>query len=134
MPDTAHVIDPRTAPSTEFMGRTLAYLTETDGPCVIRGTMPPGADVPLHSHGDPETFLVLSGEFEALAGSTWVRVQPGQILHVPPDAKHALRNTSSETAEMLMVTTAKMVSFFKEIAAAPEDFLEIAERYGYWNA
>jgi hypothetical protein len=28
---------------------------------VLKGTIPPGINVPLHSHGDPESFYVLSG-------------------------------------------------------------------------
>ena len=35
---------------------------------------------------------------------------------------------------MLAVTTATMARFFREVAASPEEFLAISERYGYWNA
>jgi quercetin dioxygenase-like cupin family protein len=49
----------------EVLGPTIEFLTpledEDGAPCVMRGTVPPGAVVPLHSHADPETFVVLSG-------------------------------------------------------------------------
>ena len=35
---------------------------------------------------------------------------------------------------MHLVTTATMTRFFREIAAAPDEFLAISDRYGYWNA
>jgi hypothetical protein len=109
--------------------------------------------VPLHSHADPETFIVLSGELEGLAmspdGIAWVPVRPGDVFHVPGHAKHAWRNPSSEPAVTIIVSTARIGRFFRElgtparaagtIARPPSDaqvrrFLETAERYGYWNA
>ena len=84
-------------------GATLEYLTPvTDGaPCLLRGTIPPGGVVPLHSHADPETFIVLAGTAESYTGDDWHPVTAGEVHH---------------------------------IAAAPEDFLAISDRYGYWNA
>ena len=35
-----------------------------DGICLIRGTVPPGVAVPLHSHSDLEIFYVLEGAME----------------------------------------------------------------------
>jgi hypothetical protein len=46
----------------------------------VRGTIPPGVLVPLHSHTDPETFLPISGELEGLVvspeGFAWVAIGP----------------------------------------------------------
>jgi len=119
----------------------------------MRGTVPPGAVVPLHSHADPETFVVLSGELEGLvmspAGFTWVPVGPGDVFHVPGNAKHAWRNTSREPAVAIVVSTPRIGRFFREVGtpvdpadttarppsdAAIQQFLQVAERYGYWNA
>ena len=65
-------------------------------------------------------------------------------------AKHAWRNRSTEPAVSLLVTTAKLGRFLRDVGtrvapgtaptgAAPapealERFLAVAERYGYWNA
>jgi quercetin dioxygenase-like cupin family protein len=94
----------------------VTYLTPPDAedgePCVTRGTIPPGVVVPLHSHADPETFLVVSGELEGLAvaahGFTWVPVRPGDTFHVPGGARHAWRNTAREPAVTTTVTTTMM--------------------------
>ena len=64
-------LDPDGVETIEVFGPTIQSLTSPDdgehAPCVMRGTTPPGAVVFLHSHAEPETFLALSGEFEALA-------------------------------------------------------------------
>jgi anti-sigma factor ChrR (cupin superfamily) len=117
-------------------GATVETLTPLgDGlPCVLRGTIPAGGVVPLHSHADPETFVVLDGELEGFLGDAWSRFAAGAIHHVPGHARHAWRNVSRGPAETLIVTTATMARFFREVAADPDAFLEISERFGYWNA
>jgi quercetin dioxygenase-like cupin family protein len=153
----AHLVDPRTVETVDVLGPTIQFLTSPDegkdAPCVMRGTIPPDGVVPLHSHADPETFLAISGEFEGLVsaaeGFDWVPIVPGDVFHVPGDVGHAFRNRSREPAVMILVATARIGRFFQEtgtplaagrMAAGPpsgeaiERFLEIAERYGYWNA
>lgn len=153
----ARLVDPRAVETLDVLGATARLITapaEDDGaPCIIRGTIPPGTVVPLHSHADPETFLAISGWVEGLVhspeGFAWVAVRPGDVFHVPGDAKHAWRNDSREPAESMIITTARLGRFFREIGTpldpgrepgwppsgdAVERFLAIAERYGYWNA
>jgi mannose-6-phosphate isomerase-like protein (cupin superfamily) len=153
----AHLVDRRTARTIGVMGPTVQYLTPPkagDGePCLLRGTIPPGVVVPLHSHADPETFVMISGRVEGLVmrpdGHEWVAVGAGDVFHVPGHAKHAWRNLAAETAVMNMVTTGKMGRFFMELGVPAEEgsasgwppseadvqrFLEVAERFGYWNA
>jgi len=52
------------------MGPSIQFLTPLeegdDTPCLMRGTIPPGVAVPLHSHADSETLLQVSSEVEAL--------------------------------------------------------------------
>jgi quercetin dioxygenase-like cupin family protein len=126
---------------------------DASAPCIMRGTIPPGVFVPLHSHADPETFVQISGEIEGLAqsarGSRWTRIAPGDVFHVPGEARHAFRNRSREPAVSIVVSTSKLGRFFRDIGiplalGAPppgppspnsiQHFLAIAERYGYWNA
>jgi quercetin dioxygenase-like cupin family protein len=140
---TAQLVDPSEAETINVLGPTIEYITAPTGgdhdPCVMRGTIPPGVVVPLHSHPDPETFLVFSGEVEALTfppdSHRWVPVRAGDFFHVPGDVRHAWRNVAAQPAVMLIVSTAKLGRFFREVADEPlQRFLEIAERYGYWNA
>ena len=76
--------------------------------------------MPLHSHADPETFLVVSGRVEGLAMAAaddfaWIPIGPGDIFHVPGDAKHAWRNRSPEPAVTIVVTTPRIGRFFREV-------------------
>jgi len=137
----AHLVDPRTAETVEVLGLSVQYLTAPDGhdegPCVMRGTIPAGGVVPLHSHADPETFLMVSGSVEGLVDADlgrWLRIGPGDVFHVPGDARHAWRNLGRDPAVMIVVSTNRMGRFLRELASAPEEFLETSERYGYWNA
>lgn len=115
---------------------------------VVRGTIPPGGTVPLHSHPDAESFYVLSGEIEALVQTTggleWQRLRPGDFIHIPAEAKHAWRNRSSQPTSALITCTAKLGRALREMAqstgengmqfspAAIQRLVEVSERYGYW--
>jgi mannose-6-phosphate isomerase-like protein (cupin superfamily) len=114
-------------------GATIEILVDDD-PCIMRGTIPPGAVVPLHSHDDPETFIGIAGEMEGFVESDHVRVGPGELLHVPGGARHGWRNSGTEPAVTFLISTARMARFFREVAGAtPEQFLATSARYGYWN-
>ena len=129
----------------------LASPNETGSDiCLIRGTIPPGVAVPLHSHADVELFYVLEGSLEALQFGNgthgWVSFGPGDVVRVPGNAKHALRNSSPLPSTTVVVTTSKLYSFFQEVskqvdrdrAAKPptpeeiKNLFETAGRYGYW--
>lgn len=151
----AHLIDPRDVEILGVMGPTIQFIVPPQEavPCIMRGTIPPGVSVPLHSHPEPETFISISGQVDGLVespdGLKWVPVASGAIFHVPSGAKHAWRNRSDEPSVSIVVTTASLGRFFQDvgtpiIAGAPlpgppsaeaiRHFLETAERYGYWNA
>lgn len=137
--------------AVNVLGPVIEFLTPPSAgtPCTMRGTIPAGVVIPLHSHADPETYVVESGAAEALRdserGYEWVSLRAGDVLHVPGNAKHAFRNTTDAPAIMLVISTAKIGRFFREIgtpvgapppsaAAVLQRFLETAARYGYWNA
>ena len=118
-------------------GATLEYLTplEDGAPCLMRGTIPPAGVVPLHSHADPETFIVVEGEALAFSDDEWELVEAGDVHHIPGQVRHAWRNHTTRPAVMYVVSTATMARFFREVAGAgPDRFLAISARYGYWNA
>ncbi len=66
-----HLVDPRNVETLNVLGPVVQFLTppRAGEPCVMRGTIPPGVTVPLHSHADPETFIQISGEIEGLSQS-----------------------------------------------------------------
>ena len=141
----------------DHLGPTVEVLTEShmpDAPGLMRGTVATGGFVPMHSHSEPETFYVLHGKLEALTFVSpeepfWQTLEPGQVFHVPPHARHALRNVSEEAATALIISTSDMARFFEQtgrrlnsVDAAhppptPEDverMLEVARQHGHWLA
>lgn len=146
--------NPTTGLVVEFFGPTLEFLTSPDDErndfCILKGTIPPGVSVPLHSHPDTEDFLILSGSLDGLKRDgdayQWIPAGPGDYIHVPAGAPHAWRNSSNEAVVNLVITTRNLARFLQEagrpIAHAgqpptPADlarFASIAAHYGHWNA
>ena len=129
----------------------LLSPSNEDAYCVLRGTIPPGVSVPLHSHADAESFYVLSGDAEALVqaegGLEWKMLRPGDFIHISGGTKHkhAWRNVSSEPMSALIICTAKLGRALQEMGqltseydrqfpsqAATQRLVEISTRYGYW--
>jgi quercetin dioxygenase-like cupin family protein len=150
-----HLIDVQQVETINVFGPTIQFLTPLEGtnaPCVMRGTIPAGVSIPLHSHADPETFVMVSGSVEGLVYTdrdrTWVPIGPGDVFHVPAHARHAWRNRAAVPAVMLVISTLKMGRFFQELGTpavpgaplappSPDDierFQETSRRYGYWSA
>jgi quercetin dioxygenase-like cupin family protein len=143
------LIDRDSVETLDMLGPTLQILTppsEDDGsPCLLRGTIPPGGAVPLHSHPEPESFFAISGEVDELlesnGGLSWVPVRPGDVFHVPGGAKHAWRNRSSEPSVSVVATEESLADFFREVgtpagtppaADAAQRFAEASLRHGHW--
>jgi quercetin dioxygenase-like cupin family protein len=129
-------------PSIQF----LTPLSDGDGDyCLIRGTVPTGAVVPLHSHAERETFQVLDGQIEGYWKDHWITLTAGQVFDVPGGLRHGWRNLSSASTSLLIVAPMRLARFFHEMgrplatlvpgAPKPEDFqrfVELASAYGYW--
>jgi hypothetical protein len=60
--------NPTTGLTLDFFGPAVEFLTSPDDEqndfCVLKGTIPAGGSVPLHSHRDTEDFLIISGSVE----------------------------------------------------------------------
>jgi quercetin dioxygenase-like cupin family protein len=114
------------------------------GYVTIRSIVPAGTLVPLHSHADRETIVVVDGELEVWSDGSWRTFAAGDVADIHPDVRHALRNGGTGDVSLVLVTTGRMASFFDEVALAagsPPDmseerlghFLATAAAYGYWN-
>jgi quercetin dioxygenase-like cupin family protein len=133
----------------DVFGPTLEFVSGPDDPaagfCVMRGVLPPGVVVPLHSHDDAEGFFILAGTHQVLTksdqGLQWSDVNAGDYVHIPAGVPHAHRNVSDDPAVELVVTTARLGRFFQEVArfdtrqpptpAELAEFVAVAIRYGY---
>jgi quercetin dioxygenase-like cupin family protein len=119
---------------------------------VMRGTNPSGVVIPLHSHADPEIFYVLNGSLEIFQAEGpsegWQTVNAGEVVSIPGNVRHALRNTSPSPITSIIVSKQELYSFFRELArpfdpnkppARPtqeemQQLFSLAEKYEYWLA
>jgi quercetin dioxygenase-like cupin family protein len=119
---------------------------------VMRGTIPSGIVIPLHSHADPEIFYVLNGSLEVFQAegpsASWQTVNAGEVVSIPGNVRHALRNTSPSPITSIIVSKQELYSFFRELArpfdpngppAPPtqeemQQLFSVAEKYQYWLA
>jgi mannose-6-phosphate isomerase-like protein (cupin superfamily) len=53
---------------------------------------PPGRFIEMHVHPYSETFVLLAGHGRWTVGESVSELQPDQMLVVPPDTPHGLRN------------------------------------------
>jgi quercetin dioxygenase-like cupin family protein len=151
-------INPTTGLRVDLLGPTMEFLTSPQEAsidfCVLRGVIPPGVSVPLHSHPDTEDFFVISGEVQALRQGTqgyeWIAVKAGDHLHVRSGARHGWRNVSSEPLVAFIITTPRLGQFFQEVgrpvASTPQPvtaedvahflahYATVSAKYGYWDA
>jgi len=155
MDRSAHFRPAATHDVVDVLGPLVEFLTtpsHQESYCVMRGIIPAGVSVPLHSHQDAESFLVVSGTAQALAERTdrleWIDLRPGDFVHIPGGVKHAHRNTSSEPVVEIVVTTPTLGQFFQEVGRTvppgktlppptPDDFERferIARKYRHWLA
>ncbi len=133
----------------DVLGPRIQFLTAVsdadDDYCLIRGVVPAGVVVPVHSHPERETFYLLEGEIQGLREDRWVTLGAGDVFDVPGGLKHAWRNLSATSVSLLFVVPMRLARFFREIgrpaasagteAPGPADLqrlFEIAHAYGYW--
>ena len=156
MPLPARTINPSSEPFFNIMGPVVQFLLDPADASgafgLIRGIVPPGVAVPLHSHADPEAMYVLNGSLEFLQysehSSRWLMAQSDEIICIPGEVKHALGNSSSKPATVLLATTPNIYEFFRELASpfepdrpvgppTPEDMqrlLTLSAKHNYWIA
>ncbi len=122
-----------------------ATSEDTNGEFIVFETLVlPGGGPPPHiHHRESESFYVLEGEFEFLAGDRWIQAAPGSFVHVPKGSLHTLRNAGDSIGRLLtLAVPAGLEKFFEEagepgtdVSSPPgppdvEKLLATAERYG----
>jgi quercetin dioxygenase-like cupin family protein len=118
------IVDGTPYTAMDVFGPTVEFVSGPEDPgadfCVMRGVVPPGVVVPLHSHDDDEDFLILAGTQQVLVedahGLQWHELHAGDYVHIPGGRQHAHRNVSDQPAVDLVITSTRLGQFFRELA------------------
>src|SRR5258707_2523936 len=90
------------------LGVLLQFLSTpeqvNDQMSVMRGTVPSGVVIPLHSHAEPEIFYVLNGSLEVFQSEGWQTVTAGEVVAIPGNVSHELRNASPSPITSIIVS------------------------------
>ncbi len=74
------------------------------GKLFSRTELPAGASIGEHRHdGEFEVYYVLAGTVEVLDGGVWQTMRRGDMHLCASGESHALKNTSAEEAQILML-------------------------------
>jgi quercetin dioxygenase-like cupin family protein len=103
--------------------------------CLIDMHVPPGGGPPPHRHDFEETFSVLEGELEATFRGASVVLRAGETVHIPANAPHQFRNSSTKPARLMCICSPSgQEEFFLEVGvpvptrtAAPPQLDEAAQ-------
>lgn len=84
-------------------------------------TLEPGEGVPLHVHGYPEAFYVLSGSLIFSSGNDPEQVEhcrTGDVILASPGTKHSFYNPGPDQVRMLSISSGAHEIFFDAVEAA----------------
>jgi quercetin dioxygenase-like cupin family protein len=59
-------------------------------------TIYPGGTIPLHSHGQEEVYVIMTGEGIMQIEGLEERVKEGSCIYIDPNSSHHLQNTSDK--------------------------------------
>ncbi|HET8607889.1 MAG TPA: cupin domain-containing protein [Gaiellaceae bacterium] len=87
---------------------------------IWEGVLPRGAEPPLHTHPQDETFYVLEGAIVVRLGEAGetVRCGAGDLVHAPGGMPHSFR-VESDTARLLFVSTPAGIDDYVRALAEP---------------
>jgi quercetin dioxygenase-like cupin family protein len=103
--------------------------------CLIDMHIPPGGGPPPHRHDFEETFTLLQGELEFTFRGAKKILRSGATIHIPANAPHQFRNSSTEPARLLCICSpAGQEVFFMKVGipvatrtTPPPELDEVAE-------
>lgn len=119
---------------------TLIETAATGGVfTALLAEVPVDCGPPMHYHeNDAEWAYVLQGQITFSTPDGAVIAGPGDSVFLPAGRGHSFRNSGTESARMLVISTpgAQLSGFFEEVdatlhgALVPPVMVEIASRYG----
>ena len=95
----------RTYRARGFLCTFKLLASDTNGAFTLsEASNAPNTGVPPHiQHLEDEAFIVLEGSYTFQVGDQTLQCGPGEVLYVPHGVPHALANTGTEPARLLIL-------------------------------
>jgi len=85
------------SPAKDVTGRVVVGKADgADNFCMRVFELAPGGYTPRHTHAWEHEQFVHSGRGSMLQNGQWVELGPGNVLFVPANEEHQLKNTGEE--------------------------------------
>jgi quercetin dioxygenase-like cupin family protein len=106
---------------------------------VVTVEVPPGGEVPPHTHAqEEESYYLLEGEMLVQVGNTKVTIEAGDFVHVPAGTVHGYQNLSDQPIRFLAWAVGGAIDHFflemaEQIQVVPDDLAKvpaILQKYG----
>ena len=111
----------------DVLGPRIQFLTalsdDNGAYCLIRGGVPAGVVVPLHSHPERETFYVLGGEIEGFWEARWSKLGVGDVCDVENKASARVMEKAGLEREGML----RHWIIHPNISCKPRDWLSYAK-------
>jgi len=95
--------------------------TESDSLSVVYNELEPGARLGIHRDGTDEALLVLAGRLRVSIGEETDTAGPDDLVLIPSEVPHSVKNVGEETARMLGCFGARTVESTFEGTVIPLD-------------
>lgn len=83
----------------------LASADSPFGQAIVMVDVPAGSGTPCVTHDkEEETYLILEGQLEMYTPKEAHLLNPGDLVHLPPQTPHGYRNTSDRPARFIAWT------------------------------
>lgn len=63
--------------------------------------VPPGAELSPHRHRPQEVYYITDGAAEVYVGGRWRRIVRGDVVYIPGDCEHGVRNRGDEGCRLV---------------------------------
>jgi mannose-6-phosphate isomerase-like protein (cupin superfamily) len=84
------------------------HLLKSDSLSIIQEKMPGGTEEALHFHAKAQQFFyILSGQATFEIGNDLIEVTANEGLHIAPNQKHKIKNTSISDLHFLVISEPK---------------------------
>lgn len=87
------------APVEQVFTGITRQVIQGERQTLVRYVYQPGSVFPVHSHGQEQITIVVSGQIEFEIAGQKTTLGPGQVAVIPPDAPHGARVVGDETVE-----------------------------------